>query len=106
MGKLSAISAACGPYCMSCGIRDRKTATNMRIELSVFSSPKYANPQTPMIAAPVMYSRLRPTRSDRCPKNGIENSDNAAAAMTVLVMKLSLMPRSPVPYSSTKTVKM
>ena len=57
-------------------------------------------------AAPVMYIRLRPILSERCPKNGTENSDSAAATITALVRKPLLKPRSSVPYASTKAVKM
>ena len=52
---------------------------------------------TIVAAAPVMYIRLRPILSDRCPKNGTLKSDSAAATITALVRKPLLKPRSSVP---------
>ena len=54
----------------------------------------------------MMYIRLRPILSDRCPNSGTMISDSAAAAITALVTKPLLNPRSSVPYSRTNTVKM
>ncbi len=72
----------------------------------MFSSAKYGNAHSPVSTAPAMYRRLRPTRSERWPKNGTRNSASAAATITPLVANVFLKPSVSVAYSSTKTVKM
>ena len=67
---------------MSCGISETTTAMNTSAGTAVLRSAKYGNAHSSIVAAPIMYIRLRPIRSERWPKNGVLNSDSAAAAIT------------------------
>ena len=91
------MSAACGPYCMSCGMSEMTIASTTRTPTFESSIRKYGTPMTIVAAAPVMYILLRPILSERCPKNGTLKSDSAAATITALVRKPLLKPRSSVP---------
>ena len=92
------MSAACGPYCMSCGMSETTIASTTRTPTFESSMQEVRDAdEHRRRAAPVMYIRLRPILSERCPKNGTLKSDSAAATITALVRKPLLKPRSSVP---------
>ena len=102
--KLSAISAACGPYCMSWNTSDSTIASSTSPAVRVFNRPKYGNAYTAVATMPTPYTSRRPIRSDRYPKNGTLISPTAAATR----VSLSRLPRANfscvVPYVSTNVM--
>ena len=79
MPKLSAISAACGPYWMSCTISDTTMAISTRAASLVLSSPKYGKAKIAVPAMPIAYVFRRPIRSEMCPNSGTVINPTAAA---------------------------
>ena len=63
-GNASAMNAAWGPYWMSCTIGASTIANNTRPGTRVSRRAKYGQANSAIAAAPSMYVRLRPKRSD------------------------------------------
>jgi hypothetical protein len=68
--KDSVMNAASGPYCRACGMRETAMVLNTIVGARMPRRAKWANPNTPARATPVMKVRLRPNRSDTAPKTG------------------------------------
>src|SRR5262249_56168052 len=80
--KASAISAACGPYIMSCGMSDSTIAMNTADGIAVSNMPKYGNANSPQTTVPIRYIFLRPIRSEMWPKSGMEMNETHEATVT------------------------
>src|SRR5690348_9205677 len=66
--KLSAMSAACGPYIMSWKISETTIASRTSPPLRVLRSPKYGKAKAPVSTTPMPYMSRRPMRSETCPE--------------------------------------
>ena len=77
--KLSAINAACGPYCMSWKISDTTIASSTSPAIRVLSNPKYGKANSPVQTIPMPYISLRPIRSEMWPNSGTLINPTAAA---------------------------
>src|SRR4029453_6632635 len=77
--KLSAMSAAWGPYIMSWTISETTMATSASHATLVFNRPKSGNAYRAMQTMPMPYMSRRPILSDRNPKKGTLPRPTAAA---------------------------
>ena len=63
--KLSAMSAAWGPYCMSWNTSDTTIPRRTNPATLVLSRPKYGKANSAVQTIPMPYMRRRPIRSER-----------------------------------------
>src|SRR5439155_23523918 len=81
------MSAACGPYCMSWGMRESAITTKTTVATPAAKSPKYTKRHTAMTVMRIRYIDLRPITSGSLPNKGIVMKDTSHAVLTDQVRK-------------------